>query len=418
MKPFFLFLFIVILGSCHSIEENGTETNIDATIVVATQPVDAQLTTEDGQQVLRGPSVLSKAGHFIWGGSAIRGDDGRYHLFFSTWDCGPDSIPFTQSWVLHSGIGYAVSDHPDRDFKFQKVFLKGRRHEGEPTAWDAQMTHNPHIQKFNGKYYLYYIGARDPGQAVAGEPGHELSKRDRVQQSQHIGVIIFNSFEDILNGNFERPDRPILSPRTRVKPDKVIKPSPAGTAAKPDNLIVTNPSVVYRPSDGKYLLYFKGNVYTPNWRGIHGVAIGDDPGGPFTARDEIMFDIKMEDGTTASTEDPYVWYHPGKREFYAVVKDFSGRICGKQKGLALLRSPDGLKWTPGEPANFMNREVPLKDGRIIQANRLERPQLLINEQGFPEVFYGACAIDPANKMINGGTFNVHIPLVAGVVSSQ
>lgn len=381
-----------------------------APLSVTPQPVDAEPTTVNDQQILRGPSVLMEENRFIWGGSVVKGEDGRYHMFFSTWDCGPDSIPFTQSWVLNSEIGYAVSDAPDRDFEIQTIFLKGRRHEGDTTAWDAQMVHNPHVRKFGEKYYLYYIGSVDPGQPAPDEPGAALSKRDRVQQSQQIGVIEFEDFAEILAGNFQRPREPILSPRTRVKPDNVINPSPEGTEALPDNLIVTNPSVVFRPSDQKYLLYFKGNWYTPNWRGIHGVAISDSPTGPFVSRDEVMFDVKMEDGSTVSTEDPYVWYHPHHKLFYAVVKDFPGRISGEKYGLALLQSADGVQWTPAEKPKFMDRAVPLNGGEVIKPDRLERPQLLIDDRGMPIVFYGACSIEPANRKVTGGTFNVHIPL--------
>ena len=70
-----------------------------------------------------------------------------------------------------------------------------------------------------------------------------------------------------------------------MKATDVVDPSPEGTVAKPDNLIVVNPAIVQRPSDGKYLLYFKGNIYDPRWRGVHGVAVGDSPTGPFSASD-------------------------------------------------------------------------------------------------------------------------------------
>ena len=102
--------------------------------------------------------------------------------------------------------------------------------------------------------------------------------------------------------NFHRPDKPLLIPRTRVKKDNVVNPSPPGTIPKPDNMIVVNPSVVFRPTDGKYLLYFKGNLWDPQWRGVHGVAIGNTPTGPFSALDKFVFDIRTEDGKIASAD--------------------------------------------------------------------------------------------------------------------
>ncbi len=37
-------------------------------------------------------------------------------------------------------------------------------------------------------------------------------------------------------GNFKRPHKPILTPRTRVKPDNIVNPSPEGTEPKPETL--------------------------------------------------------------------------------------------------------------------------------------------------------------------------------------
>jgi len=369
--------------------------------------IDAQIVGN----ILSGPSVLNDPDRFVWGSTVVKGEDGKYHMLYSTWECG-DTIPaFSNSWVLHSKIAYAVSDYPDRDFKIQKIVLQGRALDGDTTAWDAQMVSNPHLKKFNGKYYLYYIGSVDPGIQPVGSKGEKVNKRNRVQQFQKIGVIEFNSFEDLLSGNFKRPDIPILSPRTRVKPDNIVEQSPEGTKPKPDNIIVVNPAVVQRPSDGKYLLYFKGNFYDPHWRGIHGVAISDSPTGPFTATDHFVFDIKMKNGKVASAEDPYVWFHNTHERFYAVFKDFSGKITEGNPGLAMLESLDGLKWTKPDNPFFMKKEVILTTGDTIKVNRLERPQLLIDENGNPEVLYSACSLIDINPRKDGTSFNVHISLI-------
>jgi hypothetical protein len=369
-------------------------------------PVDAALNGD----ILTGPSVLNDPNRFVWGASVVMGHDGNFHMLYSTWECG-DSIPqFSHSWLLHSKIAYAISEQPNRGFTFQKIVLRGRALDGDTSAWDAQMVHNPHIKKFNGKYYLYYIGSMDPGIQPAGSKGEKLNKRNRVQQSQKIGVIEFNSFEDLVTGNFKRPDKPLLSPRTRVKENNIVDPSAEGTLPKPDNIIVVNPSVVYRHSDGKYLLYFKGNLYDPRWRGVHGVAIADAPDGPFHALETFVFDIAMDDGKIASAEDPYVWYHPALGKFFAVIKDFSGRITGSDPGLAILESMDGITWKrPGNPF-FMKKELKLENGYTIELNRLERPQLLIEESGDPEVLYCASSIVDINPRTDGVSFNVHIPL--------
>jgi len=223
-------------------------------------------------------------------------------------------------------------------------------------------------------------------------------------------LIFFLIAEELVNGNFKRFDTPLLSPRTRVKPDHIVNPSPEGTKPKPDNIIVVNPSVVQRPADGKYLLYFKGNFYNPGWRGVHGVAIGDTPTGPFTAIDDFVFDIRNEDGTIASGEDPYVWYHKDHKKFYVVLKDFTGKITKGKPGLAILESEDGIKWTRPDDSFFMKKEVVLQNGDTIKVHHLERPQFLIDESGDPEVLYSACALINVGPRKDGTSFNVHIPL--------
>lgn len=390
--------FLMALSSCS--KESNTNLELE------TLSIDAEVQGE----ILIGPSVLNDDHRFVWGGSVVKGYDGKYHMLYSTWECG-DSVPqFSNSWVLNSKIAYAVSDEPDRNFKFQKIVLEGRALQGDSLAWDAQMVHNPHLKKFNEKYYLYYIGSKDVGEQPGETKAANLDKRNRVQQNQKIGVVEFNDFQDLMNGDFNRPSTPILSPRTRVKSDNVLNPSPEGTEAKPDNLIVVNPSVVQRPSDGKYLLYFKGNIYEPNWKGVHGVALSDSPTGSFKALDDIMFNIRMEDGTIASAEDPYVWYHKDNDMFYAVMKDFSGRITEGKPGLAILRSKDGIVWEKPNNPFFMKKEVRLANGETIPLNRLERPQLLIDDDGNPETLFAAGALIDVNQRKDGTSFNVHIPL--------
>ncbi|MBK6284845.1 MAG: glycoside hydrolase family protein [Draconibacterium sp.] len=373
------------------------------------QPVDLTVISDSGRISVEGSSILQLPDSFVWGGSPIRIKD-QYYLFFSAWESGSNIPPFGSSWMLYSKIGIAVSDSPDGNFQALKIFLKGRKDQGDSTAWDAQSAHNPSIREFNGKFYLYYVSSKYPENFPPDANGEMLSKSERVRLNQKIGVIEFNSIEDLLAGNFTRFDKPLLAPRTRVVHVPVNDASPAGTVAKADNLIVVNPSVVYRPSDKKYLLFFKGNIYDPNWRGVHGVALGHSPTGPFTVTDNFVFDFDDGSGKKVSAEDPYVWYHRKDKCFYAVVKDFNGKLTGSEPGLAILKSGDGIVWNPALIPLFMKKELILKDGTHLKVDRLERPQLLLNENDDPIVLYAACSVDPCNAKQDGGTFNVQIAL--------
>jgi hypothetical protein len=127
--------------------------------------------------------------------------------------------------------------------------------------------------------------------------------------------------------------------------------------------------------------------------------------------DDFIFDIRQEDGSIASAEDPFIWYNQKQEWFYALIKDFTGSITGSEPGLAILVSEDGLDWrVPGTGQSFLTKEIRFKYGTVIQVSNLERPQLLLDERGNPRVIYAACSIEAVGNKRDGSTFNVHIPL--------
>lgn len=371
-------------------------------------PVELSISGAEGLRMASGRSAFALDGHFVWGGSAIRAEeDGRYYLIYSASETGIH--PFNNAWIFGSKMGVAVSDRPDGGFRQLGFFYNTDGFTPDTSSWDAQTSSNPHIHRFGDKYYLYYCGAADPGNEKVRSATDTLPRRDRVQQSQKIGVIAFDNFEKLLAGKFTRCETPLLTPRTRVKPDNVVDPSPEGTIALPDNLIAVNPAVVQRPSDGKYLLYFKGNLYDPHWRGVHGVALADSPTGPFIPLDRAVFTLP-EDDAKHSAEDPYVWYSKADERFYAIFKDFTGHFTKGDPCLAVMQSQDGIEWSLPKHSLFMKKEVVLTSGETIAVSRLERPQLLVDADGVPQVLYAACALDDVNPRTDGGSFNIQIAL--------
>ncbi|MGM9811369.1 MAG: glycoside hydrolase family protein [Muribaculaceae bacterium] len=368
--------------------------------------VDAKVVKEGESRVLRGPSVFAAPGHFTWGASTIKADDGKYYMIFSAPEAGRR---FTDAWIMGSKMGLAVSDRPDGDFRLLGYPMNADGYRHDTSRWDAQSFENPHLRRYNGKYYLYYVGTCDPGNSRVKSATDTLDRRSRLQQWQRIGVIEFDSFEQLRRGEY-RGGNCILSPRTRVKNTDIVDPSPEGTKPMPDNIIVVNPSVVYRPADGKYLLYFKGNIYDPTWRGVHGVAIADNPMGPFVPQDFEVFTIETSDGAKLSAEDPYVWYDDADKMFYAVFKDFTGHFTKAGPSLAWMQSEDGIKWTLPENPLFIKKEVTLTTGETVKLNRLERPQILHGADGEVKVLFCACTIEDVNPRTDGCSFNVQIPI--------
>lgn len=322
---------------------------------------------------------------------------------------GPKYPRFIDAWLLGSMIGVAVSYSPYGGYKDIGIVYNKDGYRPDSCSWDAQSVHNPHIKRYNGKYYLYYCATVDPG-GNAHVKG-KLSRRDRLQQNQKLGVLCFNSIKELLEGKFSCNEQPLLAPRTRVKPDNVLEPSPEGTVTKPDNLILVNPAVVYHPLKKKYYLYFKGNVYDPTWRGVHGVAIADAPEGPFIVQDDYVFEFETGDNQKLNAEDPFVWYHRKDNCFYAVFKDFTGGFTKGEPGLAIMYAEDGIHWKLPEHSLFMNKEIILKNGERLEVDRLERPQLLLDENDEPIVLYSACSITSLNMKQDGSSFNIQIPIL-------
>jgi hypothetical protein len=93
---------------------------------------------------------FSDPDYYIWGGSMTEGPEGRYHLFYSRW---PRERGF-KSWVTDSEVARAVAENPLGPYRHVEVALprRGRQY------WDGLTTHNPTVQRFGDRYYLYYMG--------------------------------------------------------------------------------------------------------------------------------------------------------------------------------------------------------------------------------------------------------------------
>ena len=195
---------------------------------------------------------FSDPDYYIWCGTLVKGDDAKYHLFYSRW---PRKLGF-QAWVTHSEIAHAVGDTPLGPFKHRDVALPPRGKE----FWDGLCTHNPTVNKFGGKYCLYYMGNTGDGVPMKG-----LNWTHR--NNQRIGVAVADS----PNGPWTRLDRPVVD----VSPD----------SDAPDALMTSNPAICERPGGG-YLILYKavGKQGKPPFGGpvVHLTATADSLTGPIT----------------------------------------------------------------------------------------------------------------------------------------
>lgn len=78
------------------------------------QPVDLKIdSVADGYRV-EGSSAFQLPGHFVWGASVTKAEDGKYYMIYSAPETG--IYPFNNAWVFGSKMGLAVSDRPDGGF--------------------------------------------------------------------------------------------------------------------------------------------------------------------------------------------------------------------------------------------------------------------------------------------------------------
>jgi hypothetical protein len=334
-------------------------------------------------------SVLAEPGYYVWGGSVIQ-DGGQYHMFYERWPT--NTYAFGDGWLFNAEIAHAVANTPDGPFTPTGVVLGKRANDPNFSYWDSQVQENPHIRRFGNKFYLYYMGSVDPG--TNAWPG--VSQRNRIQRNQRIGVVVADSIDAFLEGNFVRSDTPIVSPvySTNAATDRITNPTDyAG------NRLVNNETVIQRP-DGKYQLIYKSNwPQSPSYG--HGVALADDPAGPFTLIPGPVF-------SDQAREDENHWYDPATGKYFLVIKNFTG------PAIEQLQSIDSTNWTSqGIQSGTIVR---WDDGTDEVFSALERPSMLCDSNGQPVMLYMA-----AQRALGGGaveTFNVHIPLRPATVCAS
>lgn len=307
--------------------------------------------------------------YMVWCGSMVKGDDGKYYLFYSRWPRKSGHY----AWATESEVAVAVSDAPTGPYHHVKVVLPRR----DKKYWDADVTHNPTVHKFGKKYYLYYMGTHGTEKfsrpVTMGDPGWW-----EYRNNQRIGVAVAGS----PLGPWKRPDKPIIDT----------------TMHSFDHQLASNPAVTQRP-DGKILMIYKGvSEGKMPFGGVvhHGAALADKPEGPFKKLPNRIF---VKDSVKFAAEDPFIWYQQGK--YWAIVKDFNGFFTNSGLSLALFESNNGLDWKPSKNVLVTTAQIHWISG-TKKVSKLERPQLWL-DKGIPGVLF--CAVyDGADN------YNVAIPL--------
>lgn len=286
--------------------------------------------------------------YYNWGGSIIKGNDGRYHLFYSRW-----KREYTfYGWLTFSEIAHAVSSSPAGPWKYKQTALKS----GDKGRWDEITAHNPKIKYFEGKYYLYYIATNFGGKpytdaTLIGTHKRPLTGENRrnkilLRENQRTGVAVSNS----INGPWVRMNRPLIEP------------------SGPIVTLTVNPAID-RGRDGKYYLIVKGDKPNTKFTRNQAIAVSATPVGPFVMQPKpVIGDL--------DTEDVSMWYDSGRSRFYAVFHAHTF--------IGLMTSIDGLNWSRAKNYNITNKRVLLEDNELLIPDRMERP-FVYQEGGVPTV---------------------------------
>ncbi len=289
----------------------------------------------DNFQSLSNDNIFKTKGYYNWGASIIKGDDGKYHLFYSRWK---KDKTFT-GWLTHSEIAHAVSKNPEGPWKYRETVLKGRKGD----HWDAITAHNPKIKYFEGKYYLYYCATNLGGRSFTEDElietaltGYSHPNWKILRPNQRTGVAVSES----LDGPWKRMDKPIIEP------------------SGPITTLTVNPAIE-RGKEGNYYLIVKGDK--PNeirFIRNQAIAISNSPTGPFEIQPKPVIDY-------LDTEDMSLWYDTDLDYFYAVFHAHSF--------IGMVSSPDGIHWKKATEYSLMPKTVPLKNREALKPDRLERP---------------------------------------------
>lgn len=308
-------------------------------------------------------------GYWIWCGSVIKADDGKYHMFASRWS---NEVSFAPHWLTNSEVVHAVSDTPEGPFHFSDVALPPR---GE-TYWDGRMTHNPAIRKHGDTYLLYYTGTTYHGDMP--DAAHPISKdspkKIEAHRNERIGLAVSKS----PYGPWKRFDEPILD----VVPNSW------------EQYLVANPAP-FVFDDGRVMLYYKGVEAL----GKHAVSVAfaDHWSGPYKRISSKPLNMGI------GAEDPVIWYEEGR--FHALMLDHGRKFSDKE--IYYASSTDGLKWSIDKNPVAITKEILLADGTTVRRSATERPWVLVEEGKATHAYF-------ATKNVAGDgpdrSWNMCIPL--------
>lgn len=324
-----------------------------------------------------GPSpqkhIFKMDGYCVWCNGVLKGDDGKYHMFFSRWELSRGH----NAWVTHSEVAHAVSDNLFGPYEFSDVALPPRGSQ----YWDGEVTHNPHAIKVGKKYYLYYTGNTGTGywpKVPATQMSTGVEQWWVNRNNQRVGVAVADS----PYGPWKRFDAPIILPYET-------------------EMLTAVPTVSER-ADGGYMLVFKSVVKNPGMkRGVvrHYTALSENPLGPWRRIDKPFIESPKTD---FPIDDHVEWRQNGK--YFCIAKDHGAKpsfssdsvkvfdpdaLTEHGRALILFESADGFDWKLSKNSLVHKFEITFADGSHYEFDRLEMPKVYLEDGKVKAIFLAA-----------------------------
>jgi len=334
-------------------------------------------------------AIFRQPGWCLWDPSIVKGDDGKFHLFYSRW---PTKLGF-DAWCTHAEIARATATNATGPYEFQGVALPARG----AGYWDGHSVFNTCVVRIGKKFHLYYTGNRGTTNWAADRAVRASSEEWWTHRNnQRIGVAVADS----PRGPWRRMAKPLLD----------VGPGFGQT-------IINVPNLVVKP-DGGYRLYYKTLGEGPGRFGsgvFHYGADADSPLGPFVRHPEPMVNKnkllpEVKKPFVFHIDDHFEWIQDGR--YYAIVKDHDAPFLTPQgRSLLLFESPDGRSWRPAKHSLVKDFSVRWDDGTRQKFDRLEMPKLLF-ENGRPTILALAALPEGAKE-----SFLLLVPLDGPPVST-
>ena len=175
-----------------------------------------------------------------------------------------------------------------------------------------------------------------------------------------------------------------------------------------DSLMTSNPSVAVT-DDGKFVMIYKAVENNGNLPKGGSVVCGiATADSPIGPFKKFPEPILVNPENEWSVEDAFIWCEGGR--FYALAKDFQGYFTGAGANhVALFESDNAFDWRLSDERIGYLRGLATEDGDRIELHYMERPQIYI-EDGKPFALLCACMTEEDFSNSRCSSFNVRLKL--------